>query len=110
MEDQKKYGVFISYSHIDVEIVSPIVKLISTMRADLVFQDTLRITAGKPWEYQIIDALKQSDIIIIFWCEHSCNSEEIKKEYQFAIENKKDVLPLLLDRTRLPPLCKLPVD
>jgi hypothetical protein len=36
-QEEKKYGVFISYSHEDAKFVSPIVSLISSMRQDLVF-------------------------------------------------------------------------
>lgn len=97
-----KYGVFISYSHKDAKLVTPIVQLIRSMRSDLVFQDTLSIKPGKPWEGQLGDALKQSDVVIVFWCSHSRNSSEVKKEYERAIEEKKDVLPVLLDGSKLP--------
>ena len=97
-----KYGVFISYSHKDAKLVSPIVQLIRSMRSDLVFQDTLSIKPGKPWESQLGDALQQSDVVIVFWCSHSKNSSEVKKEYEKAILENKDVLPVLLDGSELP--------
>lgn len=97
-----KYGVFISYSHKDAKLISPIVQLIRSMRSDLVFQDTLSIKPGKPWESQLGDALQQSDVVIVFWCSHSKNSSEVKKEYEKAIQENKDVLPVLLDGSELP--------
>ena len=72
------------------------------MRKDLVFQDTLSIKPGKPWESQLGNALQQSDVVIVFWCSHSKNSLEVKKEYEKAILENKDVLPVLLDGSELP--------
>ncbi|MEP7111242.1 MAG: toll/interleukin-1 receptor domain-containing protein [Ferruginibacter sp.] len=97
ISNEKKYGVFISYSHEDAKYVSPIVKLISALRKDLVFQDTNDIKAGKKWEPQIISALEQSEIIIIFWCKHSAKSKEVYNEFEKALNEKKDILPVLLD-------------
>ncbi len=42
-------------------------------------------------------------VIVVFWCEHSSASEEVAREYTLGIELGKDVLPVLLDATPLPP-------
>lgn len=97
----KKYEVFISYSHEDVSIVLPIIKLVRSIRDDLVFHDVQDIRAGKPWEPQIVNALNQAEIVIVFWCSHSSKSDYVRKEYLKAIENNKDVLPIILDKTEL---------
>ena len=39
---------------------------------------------------------------MVFWCSHSRSSEEVRKEYTAAIEQQKEVLPLLIDDTPLP--------
>jgi hypothetical protein len=39
---------------------------------------------------------------VVFWCTHSEQSEEVKKEYDTAIELEKNVLPILLDSTPVP--------
>lgn len=97
----RKFGVFISYSHDDTKLVSPIVELIRAMRKDLVFLDFDTIQKGKLWEPQLNDALSESEIVILFWCNHSATSEDVKKEYQKALDTKKDILPVLLDDTVL---------
>lgn len=92
-------GVFISYSHEDKKYVDPIVKLIRTMREDLVFQDTADILPGKLWEPQLLQTLSGCQIIVVFWCRHSASSKYVKKEYSIAIKEGKDILPVLLDNT-----------
>ncbi|MCW3108487.1 MAG: hypothetical protein JWQ09_2993 [Segetibacter sp.] len=98
---QKKYGVFISYSHQDAKFVNPIVSLISAVRPDLVFQDTKELKHGKKWQPKLTEALMEADIIIVFWCKHSAKSTYVQKEYEDAINYNKDVLPVLLDNSSL---------
>ena len=98
---RKRRGVFISYGREDERYILPVIKLIRTLRYDFVFQDTRNIVAGKLWEPQLLEALNRCKIIIVFWCRHSANSAYVKKEYETAIETKKDVLPLRLDATPL---------
>lgn len=94
--------VFISYSHEDASRIQPIVDLIRTLKAGSVFQDSRSIQAGKEWEPQLLSALQRASCVVVFWCEHSATSEYVKKEYERAVSDRKDVLPLLLDDTELP--------
>lgn len=94
------YGVFISYSHDDKDLVTRVVPLVRALRSDLVFQDVDMIP-GKPWERQLQGALDEAKMIIVFWCEHSSRSDYVRKEYEKAINQEKDVLPLLLDDSPL---------
>ena len=98
---EKKYGVFISYSHEDANIVSTIASLLGSMRNDLVFQDTKNLELGKKWKPQLFDALRQAEIVVIFWCQHSEASEFVKKEYREAIKLQKKIIPVYLDKTKL---------
>lgn len=101
MQEDKKYGVFISYSHDDAQLVLPVVQLVSSMREDLVFLDTKDLLPGKKWEPQLLSALDESAIVIVFWCQHSEKSENVRKELKQAIAAGKDIIPLLLDSTAL---------
>ena len=38
----------------------------------------------------------------MFWCRHASESKEVSSEWQAAVEQGKDVLPLLLDDTPVP--------
>jgi hypothetical protein len=95
-------NVFVSYSRADVLLVSPVVKLLRTNRS-LVFQDIDSIQPGKRWQGEIAEALAESQLVVVFWCTHASQSNAVSKEWQAAIEQKKDLLPLLLDTTPLPP-------
>ena len=98
----RKYGVFISYSHEDAVYISPIIKLLAVGRKDLVFRDTENIQPGKKWESQLLDALNEAKTIVVFWCKHSAKSAFVKKEYTIAMKNNKEVIPLLIDDSKLP--------
>jgi hypothetical protein len=68
----------------------------------LVFQDTDRIPPGKRWRDEIAKALAGSNLVVVFWCHHASRSSEVSHEWRAAVEQKKDLLPLLLDSTPLP--------
>lgn len=101
-----KYSVFISYSRADREFIEPVVELVRALRPDLVFQDKINILPGRKWEVELMNALNDSEMIIIFWCRHSAKSVYVEKEYRYAIYKGKLVLPLLLDGTSLPAALK----
>lgn len=95
-------NVFVSYSHADASLVAPVVSLLRVNKS-LVFQDTDRIAPGKRWRDEITNALAGSNLVVVFWCDHACRSTEVSSEWKAAIDQDKDVLPLLLDATPLPP-------
>ncbi len=93
--------VFVSYSHADVSLVAPVVQLLRVNKS-LVFQDVDGIQPGKRWRNEIANALSQSHLVVVFWCDHARRSDEVSKEWKAAIEQDKDLLPVLLDATPLP--------
>src|SRR5687767_4192277 len=94
-------NVFVSYSHADGPLVAPVVSLLRANQS-LVFQDTDRIPPGKRWREEIAKALAESNLVVVFWCHHAFRSNEVAREWRAAIEQGKDLLPLLLDATPLP--------
>lgn len=99
----KKPGVFISYSHQDQSFIAPVVQLIQGLRKDYVFQDYTGLKTGAKWEPQLLQALAEAKLVIIFWCAHSAGSKWVKKEYQLAIKGNKEIMPVILDESKLPP-------
>lgn len=93
--------VFISYCHADDLLVTPVVKLLRASTS-FVFQDIDNIQPGKNWRNEICNAITETQLTIVFWCEHSRDSQEVSAEWKIAIENQIDILPLLLDSTPLP--------
>jgi len=94
-------SVFVSYSHDDGALVTPIVKLLRLNKA-LVFQDLDSIELGKRWREQAGRALADARLVVLFWCVHSSHSSEVESEYKSALKTGKDLLPVLLDATPLP--------
>ncbi len=94
--------VFVSYSHADASLVGPVVKLLRANNS-FVFQDVDRIRPGKKWRNEIIKALNEAQLVVVFWCSHASKSKEVSNEWKEAIKQEKDLLPLLLDKTPLPP-------
>ena len=94
-------NVFVSYSHADAPLVAPVVKLLRVNKS-LVFQDIDSIQPGKRWRSELASALAEAHLVVVFWCDHARRSNEVSKEWKAAIEQKKDLLPLLLDATPLP--------
>ena len=84
-------NVFVSYSHADALLVSPVVKLLRINKS-LVFQDIDGIQPGKKWRDEIAKALAESHLVVVFWCTHASRSNEVSKEWQAAIEQKKGSL------------------
>lgn len=93
--------VFVSYSHADASLVAPVVRLLRVNKS-LVFQDADRIPPGKRWREEIAKALAESKLVVVFWCDHASRSNEVSTEWRAAIEQDKDLLPLLLDATPCP--------
>ena len=90
--------VFASYARIDETLVSSLVALIRSL-GSRVFMDVNSIVPGEKWRPALTSALADASIVVVFWCEHSACSEEVKKEYQSAHAQGKRIIPVLLDNT-----------
>jgi hypothetical protein len=102
LQSEKRTNVFVSYSHSDASLVTPIVQLLRANES-LVFQDVDRIRPGKKWRDELEKALDDAGMVVVFWCGHASESMEVAREWNAAIAGDKDLLPLLLDATPLPP-------
>ena len=95
-------NIFVSYCHDDAPLVGPVVKLLRVNNS-FVFQDVDHIRPGKKWRGEIAKAISDAQLVVVFWCNHASNSIEVSNEWKEAIKQEKDLLPLLLDKTPLPP-------
>jgi hypothetical protein len=97
-----EFRVFISYSRKDLHLIEPVVDLLRATR-DMVFHDVDTIRPGKRWRAQLDEALVDTNLLVVFWCRHAAGSKYVREEYEAAMAKGKDVLPLLIDDTPLPP-------
>jgi len=100
--DAKEFEIFVSYSHKDAAVVKPIVQL-QRATGSAVFRDAENIPAGKKWRATIKAAIESCRLVWVFWCTHASNSKEVRVEYKMGIDLEKDVVPVLMDATPLPP-------
>ena len=101
MSSPTTYGVFISYSHEDAKLVTPLVRLLRYERDDLIFHDKNDIRDGEQWEPQLLQRLGEVHTVMVFWCKHSAQSEYVRKEYLQGIAQQKKILPIILDETKM---------
>lgn len=95
-------NIFVSYSPADNELVSAIVSLLCASNGELVYCDADSIRTSSRWREELATAVAEANVVLVFWCHHSNTSYEVRKEFAVALEQGKDVLPLLLDATPLP--------
>ena len=92
--------IFVSYSRVDESLVTPIVHVMRAIGVG-VFQDIDSIPYGKRWRPVIEKTIDQAQVVLVFWCEHSQKSDEVRNEWRRAVQADKDVVPALLDDTPL---------
>jgi hypothetical protein len=92
--------VFVSYSHVDSKLVTRLVELLRVM-GGRVFQDVDSIPPGKRWRIVIEDSLRAASVVLLFWCEHSSRSREVRREWMRGMCTNKDIVPALVDGTPL---------
>jgi predicted nucleotide-binding protein len=93
--------VFISYSHKDIEFVKNLATDLQTIRLD-VWWDISGIRGGNSWIRSIQDALDKSKYCIVVITPDSMISPWVEKEYTYAMNNNKIVIPLFLRDCKLP--------
>ena len=95
-------NIFVSYSPADNDLVSAIVSVLSASNSSLVYCDADAIRTSGRWREELGTTLSEANVVLVFWCHHSNTSYEVRKELTLALEQGKDIVPLLLDGTPLP--------
>lgn len=94
--------IFVSYSPADSDLVSALVAVLGANNRALSYCDADAMRSGGRWREELGPAIAESNAMLLFWCHHSLTSYEVRKEFTLALEQGKDVVPLLLDGTPLP--------
>src|SRR4051794_10158638 len=90
-----KPKVFISYSRQDAHLIKPLLQLLQ-INGHKVFLDTDSIGLGDRWKQELKQAIRRSNIFILFWCCHSSHSKYVAEEVRAALKDKKKrVIPAL---------------
>lgn len=97
----KEHQIFISYSRSDSVFV---IKLEEDLAQAGIFiwLDQKKISGGKLWDRAIEEALESSGILIVVVSQKSALSENVANEVQYAIDEGKIIVPILIEQTRIP--------
>ena len=98
---QRKPDVFVSYSREHINLVTPLVQLL-TASGRLIFQDVNSIRPGDEWNKLILESVTNATCFFLIWCDHARTSPWVEKEWRLAVRLKKRVIPVRIDNTPLP--------
>lgn len=97
----RRRAAFVSYAREDGGLVQVAVQLLQAGGAD-VFMDVLAIAYGERWEVVVMDRLKKSERVLVFWSAAAQRSEWVTKEWTLALSLEKKIVPCQIDETPLP--------
>jgi hypothetical protein len=93
--------IFISYSRKDIEFVRKLAADLELANFD-VWWDITGLQAGDDWPKEIPRAIKSSRRVIVVLTSNSGKSAWVEKEIAQALDLRKRIIPIQLDRTRVP--------
>lgn len=97
-EGNEKY-IFISYAHKDSDMVYPIIERINADGYRVWFDDG--ISPGSEWPEYIANHIAQCELLIFFASPYSAESENCRREINFALSRKKKFFTVTLVPTTL---------
>lgn len=95
-----KQTIFISYAHANSEAVLEVIKKLT--HAGLTVWYDAFIKPGSDWDESIENAIRSSDIILVFLSKAANDSKNVKQEYSFAIDENKTIIPIFLESVEAP--------
>jgi hypothetical protein len=93
-------SVFISYQHGDAEFTLHLYDDLKAASLDP-WIDQRNIGTGQ-WDRQVEKALKESPAMILILTPRSAESENVADEWSYFLDNKKPILPILLEQCEIP--------
>lgn len=97
--------LFISYSHRDWGRVRPIIRGLQQMGYRLWYDTGIAI--GSRWPDIIAQHLQRSSCVVAFVSANAMASDYCQEEMFFAMEERKPIMPVHLEKTILPPGLKM---
>lgn len=92
---------FLSYSRTDNDLRERISTDLSTLGCNL-WIDQIDIPVGQQWDKAIEDAINACDDFVVLLSEHSSTSDIVLDEVNYALEQKKRVIPVIIENCRVP--------
>lgn len=93
--------IFVSYTRDDSEQALKLTHELKTAGVN-VWLDQLDIPPGARWDQTVEEALEQSTCLIVILSPRSVASQNVMDEVSYAIDEKKEILPVLIERCKVP--------
>ncbi len=93
--------IFISYSRQDLEFVTRLARDLQ-QAGNQVWYDLSGLDGGDRWGRELQSAIQQSDIFLLVVSSNSVESEWVEKEFLYASNLRKRIVPLLYQACDLP--------
>jgi TIR domain len=93
--------VFLSYSRTDRALVDRFDDDLTQAGIEI-WRDVEALRGGEEWRTQIVEAIEQSDVFLLFVSPGSMGSDNVRRELTVAEEDGKRVVPVLVARTAIP--------
>lgn len=93
----QKAKIFISYSRSDKDIVLPLIKEIDNHLNTKCWIDLNDITIGSFFDDDIRQAIEDCEMVLFMLSDNSINSEWTRKEIIYAQNEKKRIIPIVID-------------
>lgn len=100
--------VFISYSKSDRSYALELAEELRT-RGFSVWIDQTGIGGAKNWATEIVEAINSCSTLLCLISEHSIESNNVAKEIHLASEKQKTILPVTLEKVKLPSRLEYPL-
>lgn len=100
MDNNRPY-VFISYAHVNSDIVFPCIEAMKKEGVNLWFDEG--IEAGSEWSEFIAQKVVECSKFVLFVSNAYLQSQNCKRELNFAISRKKDILSVFIEDAALSP-------
>ena len=98
---QEKPYVFISYAHANSDRVLPIIRAMQESGISIWFDEG--IVAGSEWPEYIAEKVVNCHKFVLFVSDSYLDSQNCKREFNFAISRKKNILTVFLEDVNLSP-------
>ena len=100
-ETQNKPYVFVSYAHKDSAVVFPCIEALKQNNVNIWFDEGIQ--AGSEWPEYIAEKVMSCTKFVLFISKAYLESQNCKRELNFAISKKKDLLSVFIEDVELSP-------
>jgi hypothetical protein len=93
--------VFVSYAREDSDVALKLSRDLKAAGAQI-WLDQLDIPPGERWDRAVEAALERSKCLLVVLSPRSVSSENVMDEVSYAIDEKKEIVPVIVEQCKLP--------